>query len=428
MYFQASEQQVREAYENAKQAYAPLGVDTEAAIERAAAVPISIHCWQGDDVTGFEAKEGPVDGGGILATGNYPGRARNGDELRQDFEKVLGLVPGTHRVNLHAIYAETDGVKVDRDALEPKHFARWIEWAKAQGIGLDFNPTFFAHPKAADGFTLSHSDLDVRAFWIRHAVACRHIGEAMGRRLQTPCAVNVWIPDGSKDSPADRWSPRRRLVESLDAIFDEALGIDRTLCVDSVESKLFGLGSEDYVVGSHEFYLGYAQSRGVMVCLDMGHFHPTETIHDKLSAILAFQDRFLLHVSRPIRWDSDHVVIFNDDLRNVFLELARGNALDRADIALDFFDASINRPAAYVIGARATRKAILYALLDPSQTLKELEAGGKGAQKLALMEEMKTMPFGAAWNMLCLRSSVPPAGAWISEVEQYEKEVLAKRA
>ena len=427
-----SGKKVRGAYEIAREAYAALGVDAETAIERALAVPVSLHCWQADDVTGFEAAGEAAGSGGLLATGNYPGRARNAGELRSDLEQVLALVPGVHRANVHAIYAETGGPggagrRVDRDALEPKHFAGWIEWAKKRGIGLDFNPTFFAHPKAADGRTLSHPDAGVRAFWIAHGIACRRIGEAMARELGTPCGVNLWIPDGSKDLPADRWSPRRRLVESLDAIYADDLGIDRRLCLDSVESKLFGLGSEAYVVGSHEFYLAYAVARGLAVCLDMGHFHPTETVHDKLSAILALADWLLLHVSRPVRWDSDHVVLFDDDVRAVFQELVRGAALGRVKVALDYFDASINRVAAYIIGARAVRKAILYALLDPSERLKALEAEGQGARKLALMEEMKTLPFGAVWDMLCLGACVPPAGGWMPKVEAYEKDVLAGR-
>jgi len=422
---------VREAYERARSAYAGLGVDADAAIERALAVPVSLHCWQADDVRGFETPQ-EAPGGGLLATGNYPGRARTADELRGDLEEVLSLVPGVHRANVHAIYAETGGPsgagrRVDRDALEPKHFAGWIAWAKGRGIGLDFNPTFFAHPKAADGGTLSHPDSGIRAFWIAHGIACRRIGEAMARELGTPCGVNLWIPDGSKDLPADRWGPRRRLVESLDAIYADSTGVDRRLCLDSVESKLFGLGSEAYVVGSHEFYLAYALSRGLAVCLDMGHFHPTETVHDKLSAILAFADWLLLHASRPVRWDSDHVVLFDDDVRAVFQELVRGEALGRVKVALDYFDASINRVAAYVIGIRATRKAILYALLEPSARLKDLEASGRGARKLALMEEMKTMPFGAVWDMLCQRAGVPPAGEWMPKVEAYEKDVLARR-
>ena len=414
-------------FEAARRAYAAVGVDAQRAVERALAVPISIHSWQGDDVAGFESAAGAVNSGGLKATGAYPGRARTGDELRRDLDLVLALVPGAHRINLHAIYAETGGRAVDRDALGPEHFARWIAWAKRRGLGLDFNPTFFSHPKAAEGFTLAHPDGGIRAFWVRHAVACRRIGEAMARAAGRPATVNIWVPDGLKDSPADRWGPRRRLRESLDAVLDPVHGIDTSLCMDSVESKLFGIGSEDYVVGSFEFYSAYALRRGVVLCLDMGHFHPTETIHDKLSALLAFHDRLLLHVSRPIRWDSDHVVILNDDLRALFLELVRGGALERALVALDFFDASLNRVAAYVIGARATRKAVLAALLDPSEDLKRLEAAGQGAQKLALLEAMKTMPFGAVWDELCRRAAVPADADWIAAVEAYERRVLSKR-
>lgn len=417
----------RTSYDLAREAYAALGVDADAAIARAAAVPISLHCWQADDVAGLEVREGALDSGGIMATGNYPGRARTAEELRQDLDRVLGLVPGRLRANLHASYAETGGRPVDRDALDASHFGRWIDWAKERQIGLDFNPTFFAHPKAADGFTLSHADEGIRGFWVRHALACRRIAEAMARETGSPCVVNLWIPDGSKDSPADRWAPRRRLKASLDEIYAEDQGVDGRLCVDAVESKLFGLGSEDYVVGSFEFYQAYALSKHLVPCLDMGHFHPTETIADKLSALLQFHERVLLHVSRPVRWDSDHVVILNDDLRAVFLELVRGGALERAFVALDFFDASINRIAAYVIGARATRKAVLYALLDPADRLRDLEAEGRGGQKLALMDEMKTMPFGAVWDRLCDEAAVPAGAAWIGDVERYERDVLAKR-
>jgi L-rhamnose isomerase len=427
MFAAIPETEVRERYAQARQSYGKLGVDAEAALERAARVPVSLHCWQADDVAGFEVKPGAVDSGGLLATGNYPGRARNGPEVRQDLEQVLALSPGAHRVNVHACYAETGGLAVDRDALEPRHFAQWCSWAKARGLGLDFNPTFFAHPKAAGGFTLSHPEPGVRRFWIKHGIACRRIGEYFARQLGSPSVVNIWIPDGAKDSPADRWGPRRRLAESLDAILAPASGVDRHFCLDSVEGKLFGLGSEDYVVGSHEFYASFALSRGILLCLDMGHFHPTETIHDKLSALLAFHARLLLHVSRPIRWDSDHVVIFNDDVRAVFQELVRGEALERVFVSLDFFDASINRIAAYVIGARSTRKALLYALLEPAGTLRELEAAGRQAQKLALLEECRTLPFGAVWDELCRRSDVPVGPAWLDRMESYEKEVLVKR-
>jgi len=402
-------------YREAKRAYARLGVDTDKAIRAALKVPVSLHCWQGDDVAGFEVKKGPL-GGGIMATGNYPGRARNGDELRADLATAMALLPGKHRVNLHAIYAETNGKFVERDQLKPEHFSKWIAWAKRRRIGLDFNPTFFAHPKASDGFTLSHADDATRTFWIRHGQACRRIAAVMAKELGSPCVINHWIPDGAKDSPTDRWSPRVRLTGALDRLLKEKLpGV-----VDCVEGKLFGLGSEDYVVGSTEFYSHYALTRGVVLCLDMGHFHPTETIHDKISAFLQFHKKLLLHVSRPIRWDSDHIVIFNDDLRAVFQEIVRGNALDRAFFALDYFDASINRIAAYVIGARAARKALLAALLEPAR-LTQLD----GAQKLAALEDLKTMPFGAVWEQLCESNGAPVD--WFGTVQRYEKEVLAKR-
>jgi L-rhamnose isomerase len=410
-------------YARAKDVYAELGVDADAAIARALQVPISVHCWQADDVAGFEVHPGGTDSGGIMATGNYPGRARHADEVRQDYDTVLGLVPGVHRANLHAIYAETGGQAVERDALTVDHFAGWIDWAKAQGVGLDFNPTYFAHPKAATGYTLSHADPEIRQFWIRHGIASRRIAAGIAEALGEPCVTNHWVPDGAKDSPADRWSPRARLAEA----YDEILASPMPGCVDAVESKLFGLGSEDYVVGSFEFYASYALKRNTLLCLDMGHFHPTETIADKLSALLQFHERLLLHTSRPIRWDSDHVVLFNDDLRAVFLELTRGNALHRAVVALDFFDASINRIAAYVIGIRATRKAILYALLDPAAQLKRYEAEGKLAHKLALMEEAKTLPFGDVWDELCVQADVPVGRAWLDEVDAYETAVLAHR-
>jgi L-rhamnose isomerase len=410
-------------YDEARDVYADLGVDVDGAIEEALMVPISIHCWQADDVSGFEVHDTATDSGGIMATGNYPGRARNVAELREDYEKVLALVPGLHRANLHAIYADTQGRKVERDELGPEHFQSWIDWANELGIGLDFNPTYFAHPKAASGFTLSSADKDIRDYWIRHGVASRRIAAALGDTLGGDCINNHWIPDGAKDSPADRWSARARLVDAYDEIFSK----DIDGCTDSVESKLFGIGSEDYVVGSFEFYSHYALTRDLLFCLDMGHFHPTETIADKLSSLLQFHERLLVHASRPIRWDSDHVVVFNDDLRAVFQELVRGDALDRVAVALDFFDASINRIAAYVIGIRATRKAILWALLEPVQELQRLEGEGKLAQKLALMERLKTLPFGAVWDELCKRAATPSEATWISEVERYETQVLANR-
>jgi L-rhamnose isomerase len=421
-----SDRRVKAAFALAESAYEEIGINAGAAIRQALAVPISLHCWQADDVAGLEKKSGVLDGGGIMATGNYPGRARNGDEIRQDLDQAMSLLPGVHRANIHAFYAETGDARVDRDEMEPAHFKAWIDWARQRKIGLDFNPTYFAHPKAA-GLTLSHPDAGIRNFWIRHGICSRRIAESMGRALKSPCVNNHWIPDGMKDSPADRWGPRRRLVDAYDRIFDPKLKISPTHCVDAVESKLFGLASEDYVVGSMEFYTAYALSRGVVQCLDMGHYHPTEGIHDKLSALLQFQKKLLIHTSRPIRWDSDHVVIFNDDVRQVFLEIVRGGALDRVYVALDFFDASINRIAAYVIGARATRLAILAASLDPSARLRDLEAHDRRAEKLAWMEAQKTMPLGAVWDMLCLRAGVPPGAAWLDATANYERTVLAKR-
>jgi L-rhamnose isomerase len=426
MNFEApTRQQIEAAYDYAKSEYQKLGVDTDGAMEKLAKIPISMHCWQGDDVAGFEQKDGATDGGGIMATGNYPGAARNGDELRQDAEAAMACIPGKLRFNLHAIYAETNGEKVERNQLRPEHFKAWMDWSRQNDVCLDFNPTYFAHPKANDGATLSSADDSIRQFWIEHGIACRRIAEAMGRNQGEACVINHWIPDGAKDHPADRWSPRQRLVNALDEIL--AVEVDSAHCVDAVESKLFGIGSEDFVVGSHEFYMGYGLTRDVMVCLDMGHFHPTETIHDKLSALLTFGDRALLHVSRPIRWDSDHVVIFNDDVKNVFLELKRGNALGRVDVALDFFDASMNRIGAWTIGTRAARKAMLFALLDPTERIQELEAEGNQAAKLGLIEEMKTMPFAAVWDMFCLYQNVPVGTAWISEMQKYDEKIRVAR-
>lgn len=414
------------AYKLARDAYAELGVDTEAAIKRAASVPISLHCWQADDVRGLETPKPGLDSGGIMATGGYPGRARNGDEMRADLDLALKLLPGKQRLNLHAFYAETGDASVDRDELAPEHFDRWLGWAKSRRIGLDFNPTYFAHPHAASGFTLSHADKAIRKFWINHAKACRRIAQHFAQKLGTPCVHNHWVPDGAKDAPANRWAPRQRLVESYDAIFSDK-SINRKLCVDAVEGKLFGLGSEDYVVGSQEFYSSYAQSRDLVLCLDLGHYHPTESVADKVSALMQFHDRILLHTSRPIRWDSDHVVILDDAVRALFLEIARGNAWNRVFVALDFFDASINRIAAYVIGARATRQAILLGLLDPSQELREAENANRGHERLALMEQAKAMPWGAVWDELCVRDGVPPRAAWLRDVASYERDVFGNR-
>ena len=414
-------------YTHAQKSYAALGVNTDQAIRQALALPISLHCWQVDDVGGFEVKEAGLAGGGIMATGNFPGRARTPAEARADYEQVLALVPGKLRLNIHACYAETAGQVVDRDALEPRHFANWMEWGKRHRVALDFNPTFFAHPKANDGYTLSHPAKAIRQFWIRHAIACRKIAAAMARHQGEPCLVNHWIPDGCKDYPADRWTHRAWLTESLDAAIAREKSVNKRLCVDYVESKLFGLGSEEYVVGSTEYYSSYALSRGIGLTMDMGHYHPTEQIYDKISAFLQFHKKLLLHVSRAIRWDSDHVVIFNDELRHVFLEIQRGHAWDRVALATDYFDASINRIAAYVIGLRATRKAILYALLDPSARLQQLEAAGDNAGRLALMDEMKTMPFGAVWDRLCDIAKTPADRAWQAAVNAYADRVLARR-
>jgi L-rhamnose isomerase len=383
-----------------------------------------MHCWQGDDVTGFE-KSGPLDGG-LVATGNHPGRARTPDELRSDMAKALSLVAGRHRANIHAIYAETAGKKVDRNCLGPEQFTNWIEWARSLGIGLDFNPSFFAHPKAASGLTLTHPDQGIRRFWIEHGIACRRIGEAMGRAIGKPCVTNVWIPDGSKDTPADRRSPRQRLEESLNDIFSREM--DRAFNIDAVESKLFGIGSECYVAGSHEFYMGYAVRNNKLLCLDMGHFHPTESVADKVSALLVYLDELLLHVSRGIRWDSDHVVTLNDELQALANEIVRSGVLDRVHLALDYFDASINRVAAWVIGMRNMQKALLIALLEPVDKLRDLERDGDNTGRLALMEEVKSLPSAAVWDLFCKRANVPVGADWIAEVKNYEKRVLGKRA
>ncbi|MHC4986176.1 MAG: L-rhamnose isomerase [Planctomycetota bacterium] len=395
-----SPRHIEKAHELAKEQYAAVDVDVDEAIETLATIPVSVHCWQGDDCGGFEAGGGELDGG-LAATGNYPGKARNGDELRGDLDKALSLIPGTHRVNLHAMYAETGGKRVERNELAPEHFARWIDWAKAGGLGLDFNPTFFSHPKAADGFTLAHADKGIRQFWIEHGQVCRRIGAAMGKATGSPCVTNVWVPDGFKDTPADH--------------------------LDAVESKLFGLGAESYTVGSHEFYLGYAVANGKLLCLDSGHFHPTEVISDKLSAVLCNLDEILLHVSRPVRWDSDHVVTLSDETLAIAREIIRGDYLSRVHIGLDFFDASINRVAAWVIGTRAILKAFLITLLEPTDRLREMEAAGDLTGRLALMERTKALPWSAVWDAYCVKQNVPEGLAWLDEVRDYERTVLAKR-
>jgi L-rhamnose isomerase len=415
---------IDQAYSLAREQYAALGINADRAIETLRAISISLHCWQGDDVGGFESAAG-LTGGGIQATGNYPGKARNIDELRADLDKALSLVPGKHRLNLHAIYADYTGRKIERNELRPEHFQSWIDWAKQRGLGLDFNPTFFSHPKADCGFTLSSADENVRRFWVAHGIACRKIGESFGRALGTPCVTNVWIPDGYKDISIDRKGPRERLRQSLDEMFSGP--IDSRFNLDAVESKLFGLGSESYVVGSHEFYLGYAIQNQKLLCLDSGHFHPTEQIADKISSVLTWLPEILLHVSRGVRWDSDHVVILSDEIRAIAEEIVRGGFLPRVHIGLDFFDASINRVAAWVIGTRAMLKALLIALLEPIDLLRQCESAGDCTRRLALLEETKSLPAGAVWDYYCQQQNVKIGPAWLDEIANYEGNVLSKR-
>lgn len=418
-----TEARIERGYALAREQYAELGVSTDAALKALGGIPISLHCWQGDDVGGFEGNEAEI-GGGLAVTGRYPGKARTPDELRQDADKALSLIPGTHRFNLHASYHEA-GHAVARDEVRPEHFAGWADWAKARRLGLDFNPTFFAHPLAADGWTLAHADPGVCRFWIDHGASCRRVGAYFGRHLGTPCVTNVWIPDGYKDTPADRKAPRERLVAALDEVFAEPL--DPAHNRDAVEAKLFGIGSESYVVGSHEFYLGYAAKHDKVLCLDAGHFHPTESIADKISAVLLWVPEVLLHVSRGLRWDSDHVVTLTDDLRAIAQEVIRGGYLGRVRFGTDFFDASINRVAAWVIGARALQKALLAALLEPTELLSRAERDGDYTARLATLEEQKALPLGAVWDHFCLTRGVPPGRLWLDDVKRYEADVLAKR-
>jgi L-rhamnose isomerase len=416
---------LEQAYTLARERYAALGVDTDAALKTLARVSISIHCWQGDDVGGFEHAGGAL-GEGLAVTGNYPGKARTPAELRADFEQALALIPGRHRFNLHASYAEVDGGNVDRDALSPAQFQGWIAWAKRLGIGLDFNQTYFSHPKVRGGLTLTSPDKAIRQFWIEHGIRCREIGAAFGRALGKTCLTNLWIPDGMKDTPADRKGPRERLIESLDAIFKKRL--DPKLNVDSVEPKLFGIGAESYTPGSHEFYLGYAVSRGKLLTLDAGHYHPTEGIADKISSVLCYLPEIALHVSRGVRWDSDHVVTLTDDLQAIAQEIVWGGYLGRVRLGLDYFDASINRVAAWVIGTRNLLKALLLALLAPSSRLKQAELEGDYTTRLALMEDARLLPAGAVWDQFCLQEEVPVGDAWLAEVKRYERGVLSQRA
>jgi L-rhamnose isomerase len=411
------------AYSSARDRYAALGVDVDNALAALAMIPISLHCWQGDDVRGFETS-GDSLGGGLAVTGNYPGRARTPAELRADLDQALALIPGRHRLNLHAFYGEFCGQQVDRDAIEPAHFANWIAWAKERGVGLDFNPTCFSHPQAADGFTLSNSDSGVREFWIEHCRRCREIGAAMGAALGSPCVTNVWIPDGFKDTPADRMAPRQRLAAALDAVFSQPFPKKQLL--DAVEPKLFGIGAESCTVGSHDFYLGYALSRGKLLCLDAGHYHPTESIADKISSVLLYLPEILLHVSRGVRWDSDHVITLNDDLVAIAREVIATGASERIHLGLDYFDASINRVAAWVIGVRNLQKALLIALLEPP-AIRHAEAAADLTARLALQEESKLLPVGAVWDRFCEIHGVPVGQTWLDAVRAYERDVTGRR-
>jgi L-rhamnose isomerase len=411
------------SYQLAKERYAEVSVDIDRALKILATIPISLHCWQGDDVGGFENIGGTL-GGGLMATGNYPGKARTPDELRSDLEKTYSLIPGKHRLNLHAFYGKFGGKKVDRDAIAPEHFKDWIAWAKQSSLGLDFNPTCFSHPKATDGFTLSHANKGIRQFWIEHCRRSREIGAAIGQALGKTCVTNIWIPDGMKDTPANRVAPRTRLAESLDAIFKKT--ISPKLNLDAMEPKLFGIGSESFVVGSHEFYMGYAVSRKKLLTLDSGHYHPTEGIADKISSVLQFIPEILLHVSRGVRWDSDHVVTLNDDLLAIAREITVNGFEKRVHIGLDYFDASINRVAAWTIGARNMICALLIALLE-TPLVRTAEVAGDFTSRLALQEEAKTLPFGAVWDYYCESKCVPVGKNWLTEVKRYETKVLSQR-
>lgn len=417
--------EIKRSYLLAKERYDRIGVNIDGVLEKLKNISLSLHCWQGDDLGGFEKPNAHLEGGGIQVTGNYPGKARTIDELRMDLKKAYSLIPGLHRLNLHSIYGEFGTGLVDRNEISPDHYKGWIDWAKQENLKLDFNATCFSHPNADSGFTLSSKDKVIREFWIEHVRRCRLISAYMGQELKSPCIHNLWIPDGTKDIPVDRWTHRALLKEALDKVYETEYNPSKMK--DSLESKLFGIGSEAFVVGSHEFYMGYAISKGKMLCLDLGHFHPTESVADKISAILQFSDEILLHVSRGVRWDSDHVVIMNDEVRNLAEEIVRSNALDNIHIALDFFDASMNRVGAWVIGARATLKALLIALLQPLEKLKNVENEGDLFARLAVMEEAKAMPYGAVWNYYCLKMDVPPGDFWIEDVHRYETRVTNKR-
>ncbi|KLV08396.1 L-rhamnose isomerase [Photobacterium ganghwense] len=414
---------IETAYQLAQNHFAKLGIDTDSVIQAVDNIPISIHCWQGDDVRGFENPDQTLSGG-IQATGNYPGRARTPEELRQDLNQAFNLIPGCKRLNLHALYLEADE-PVSRDHIRPEHFANWVEWAKKTGTGLDFNPSCFSHPLSEDGMTLSHPDPVIRRFWIDHCKASRRISEYFGKELGTPSVMNIWVPDGMKDLPYDRLGPRQRLMASLDEIIAEP--IDVKYHKDAVESKLFGIGAEAYTVGSNEFYLGYASSRDILLCLDAGHFHPTEVISDKISACSLYVKEFLLHVSRPIRWDSDHVVLLDDETQAIANEVVRHQLLNRVNIGLDFFDASINRIAAWVIGTRNMRKALLKAMLEPQHQLQHAEIDGDYTARLAWMEESRTAPWSAVWDYYCHQHGVPVGIDWLQHVKAYEETILRHR-
>ncbi len=423
--FNDCEERVLSNYEFARECYAALDVDTDAAIERVKNIPVSMHCWQGDDVRGFESPDGDLTGG-IQTTGNYPGRARTIDQLKADFNKAASHIPGKKRISLHAIYLDNLGCKVERGEIEFKHFKTWVDWAKENGYGIDFNPTFFSHPLSADGFTLSHADPGIRKFWIDHGIACRKVAEDIGRAMGDTVVTNYWIPDGFKDIPVDRFAARARLAAAYDEIFAGAG--DKKYNRNSVEAKLFGIGAESCTIGSHEFYMGYAATRrDVLLTLDAGHFHPTEMISDKISSALLFGDELLLHVSRPVRWDSDHVVIFDDELKNIALEILRGNFENRVHIGLDYFDASINRVAAWVIGTRNMQKALLYAALEPTEKLRCFELNKDYTSRLAFLEELKTCPFNTVWDYYCYKEGVAAGIGWLDDVRRYESEVLLKR-
>ena len=414
---------IENGYAIAKERFAEQGIDTDAALKTLDAIPVSIQCWQGDDVLGFENPNGTLTGG-IQTTGNYIGRARNAQELRSDLELALSFIPGKKRVNLHAIYLEA-GEHVERDQIEPRHFQGWMQWAKEHDLALDFNPTCFSHPKSAQNMTLSHPDVGIRKYWIDHCIACRKISEHMGRELNDVAIMNIWIPDGFKDSPADRLGPRQRLLHSLDEILFAFNGEHHKV---AVEGKLFGIGAESYTVGSNEFYMGYASTRKTLLCLDLGHFHPTENVADKISTTLCFIDEILLHVSRPVRWDSDHVVLFDDATIAVANEIVRCNALDRVHVGLDFFDASINRVAAWVIGARSLRKALLCALLQPKEALVAAEKNFDFTRRLALMEEVKSMPWSSVWDYYCATQKIPHDSQWLDAIAAHERNMLSKRS